>query len=173
MASPAAASSIIFLLLAAFAALASAATLTVTNMCNSTVWPAATPVGGGVKLNPGRTWTINVPAGTRAGRVWGRSGCSFNGGGRGSCHTGDCAGALACSLSGKPPMTLAEFTIGGGQDFYDISVVDGYNLPMAFSCSSGVSLRCGGASCHDASSRNSPKIHVCHGNSNYHVTFCP
>ena len=30
-------------------------------------------------------------------------------------------------------MTLAEFTLDGGSDqtFYDISIVDGYNLPMA------------------------------------------
>lgn len=29
-------------------------------------------------------------------------------------------------------MTLAEFTLGGwgNQDFYDVSLVDGYNLPM-------------------------------------------
>jgi hypothetical protein len=25
-------------------------------------------------------------------------------------------------------MTLAEFSIGGAQDFYDISVIDGYNV---------------------------------------------
>jgi hypothetical protein len=35
---------------------------------------------------------------------------------------------------GQPPVTLAEFTLAGGitgrQTFYDISLVDGYNLPM-------------------------------------------
>lgn len=33
---------------------------------------------------------------------------------------------------GKPPATLAEFQLAGfgGKDFYDISLVDGYNLPM-------------------------------------------
>jgi hypothetical protein len=50
------------------------------------------------------------------------------------------------------PLTLAEFTIGGGgnQDFYDISVIDGYNLAMAFSCSTGVGLVCRSSSCPDA-----------------------
>jgi hypothetical protein len=134
-----AASSILFLLLAALVAGASASTFTITNNCGFTVWPAATPVGGGTQLNPGGTWTITVPAGTSSGRVWGRTGCSFNGG-SGSCQTGDCAGALSCTLSGQPPLMLAEFTLGtsgGNQDFYDVSVIDGYNLAMAFACSGG------------------------------------
>jgi len=38
-----------------------------------------------------------------------------------------CRGAGA-----SPPATLAEFTLdgAGGKDFYDVSLVDGYNLPM-------------------------------------------
>ncbi|KAL6896733.1 hypothetical protein ACP4OV_007305 [Aristida adscensionis] len=177
MAFPAAASSIIFLLLiAAFAAGASAATFTVTNRCNFTVWPAATPVGGGAQLNPGGQWTIDVPAGTGSGRIWGRTGCSFDGSApAASCQTGDCAGALSCAVSGKPPMTLAEYTLGGAgaQDFYDLSVVDGYNLAVDFSCSTGVSLSCDATGCADASSHGYSKVHACNGNSNYLVTFCP
>uniref|UniRef100_A0A1E5WFX1 Thaumatin-like pathogenesis-related protein 1 n=1 Tax=Dichanthelium oligosanthes TaxID=888268 RepID=A0A1E5WFX1_9POAL len=168
-----AASSVVFLLLAAFVAGASAATFTVTNNCGSTVWPAATPVGGGRQLDAGGTWTFDVPAGTSSGRVWGRTGCSFNGN-SGSCQTGDCAGALACTLSGQPPMTLAEFTIGGAQDSYDISVIDGFNLGMAFSCSTGVGLVCRDSNCPDAYHQsNDPDTHTCNGNSNYQVTFCP
>jgi hypothetical protein len=131
-------------------------------------------VAGGTQLDPGQTWTVDVPAGTQSGRVWGRTGCSFNGG-SGSCQTGDCGGALSCTLSGQPPMTLAEFTIGGSQDFYDISVIDGYNLPMLFSCSTGVTLNCGGSSCPDAYlfPADNTKTHACNGNSNYQVTFCP
>ncbi|KAF8696676.1 hypothetical protein HU200_036298 [Digitaria exilis] len=41
-----------------------AATIIVTNNCSFTVWPAATPVGGGVQLDQGQTWTIGIPAGT-------------------------------------------------------------------------------------------------------------
>ncbi|XP_062203434.1 thaumatin-like pathogenesis-related protein 4 [Phragmites australis] len=172
MASPAA-SSVLFLVLAAFAAGASAATFTVTNNCGFTVWPAATPVGGGRQLDPHQTWTFDVPAGTSSGRVWGRTGCSFNGG-RGSCQTGDCGGALSCTLSGQPPLTLAEFTIGGAQDFYDISVIDRFNIGMAFSCSTGVGLVCRDSSCPDAYHQpNEMKTHACNGNSNYQVTFCP
>ena len=168
-----AASSVLFLVLAVFLTGANAATFTITNNCGSIVWPAAIPVGGGRQLNPGQTWSLNVPAGTSSGRVWGRTGCSFSGN-SGSCQTGDCAGALSCTLSGKPPATLAEFTIGGAQDSYDISVIDDFNLPMDFSCSTGVPLRCRDSSCPDAYHQPPErKTHTCSSNSNYQVTFCP
>ncbi|KAL6638392.1 hypothetical protein ACP70R_023887 [Stipagrostis hirtigluma subsp. patula] len=130
MASPAAAA-VFLLLIGAFAAGASAATFTVTNNCGFTVWPAAIPIGGGAQLDPGQSWSFDAPAGTAAGRVWGRTGCSVSGGSA-SCQTGDCGGALSCSLSGQPPTTLAEYTIGGAQDFYDLSVIDGCNVAMGF-----------------------------------------
>jgi len=85
-----------------------------------------------MKLDPGESWTLNVPAGTGPGRVWPRTGCSFDSTGKGSCQTGDCGGVLACTSFGQPPATLAEFTIGGGTDFFDISLVDGFNVPMDF-----------------------------------------
>lgn len=33
---------------------------------------------------------------------------------------------------GQPPVSLAEFTLNGhgSQDYYDVSMVDGYNLPI-------------------------------------------
>lgn len=73
-----------------------------------------------------------------------------NGGGR-ACGSGDCGGVVNCvntvSLSmslllmtnsnkhqGETPVTLAEFDLAGGsngdQTFYDISLVDGYNMPI-------------------------------------------
>ncbi|OEL25013.1 Pathogenesis-related protein 1A/1B [Dichanthelium oligosanthes] len=167
----AAVSSVHFFLLAAFAAGASAATFSITNNCGNTVWPAGIPVGGGTQLDPGQTWTVDVPAGT-SGRFWGRTGCTFNGG-TGHCDTGDCAGALSCTVSGQPPATLAEYTIDGGdnQDYYDISVVDGYNIGMDFSCSTGAALNCGDPSCPDAyqNSTDNTKTHACSDNSNYQL----
>ncbi|KAL4283903.1 hypothetical protein GQ457_16G012920 [Hibiscus cannabinus] len=46
---------------------------------------------------------------------------------------------MGCNGKGaSPPVTLAEFTIGSGtQDFYDVSLVDGYNLPMMVEPSGG------------------------------------
>ncbi|KAL5822209.1 hypothetical protein ACOSQ3_024091 [Xanthoceras sorbifolium] len=87
------------------------------NDCSYTVWAAASP-GGGRRLDPGQTWTLKVAAGTSQARIWGRTSCNFDASGRGGCQTGDCGGALN------------KF---GNMDFYDISLVDGFNIPMEFS----------------------------------------
>jgi hypothetical protein len=164
---------LILLLAAAFAAGASATSFSITNRCSFTVWPAATPVGGGRQLNSGDTWNLNIPAGTSSGRIWGRTGCSFSGN-SGRCATGDCGGALSCTLSGQPPLTLAEFTLGGDTDFYDISVIDGFNLAMGFSCSTGVALQCQDSGCPDAYQQpNDDKTKACSGNRSFSVVFCP
>ncbi|CAL4897507.1 unnamed protein product [Urochloa decumbens] len=178
MASPPSASTVFLLLLLAFTnSSVNAATFTITNNCSFTMWPAAVPVGGGTQLNPGQTWTLDVPAGTNGGRIWGRTGCSFNGNGSsGHCDTGDCAGELSCRGPGTPPTTEAEYTIGSSgaqEDFYDISIIDGYNLAMDFSCSTGKALKCRQQSCADAVLFPDDPIHACRGNSNYQVTFCP
>ncbi|KAF0911309.1 hypothetical protein E2562_008061 [Oryza meyeriana var. granulata] len=116
-----------------------AATITMVNRCSYTVWPGALP-GGGARLDPGQSWSIDVAAGTPAARIWPRTGCSFDGSGRGRCVTGDCAGALSCAVSGEPPTTLAEYTLGrpgGGDDFFDLSLIDGFNVPVSFQPTNG------------------------------------
>ncbi|KAJ1406045.1 Thaumatin, conserved site [Sesbania bispinosa] len=156
-----------------------AARFDITNRCSYTVWPAALPSGGGRQLNSGETWSLDVAAGTQSGRIWGRTGCSFDGSGRGSCQTGDCGGALSCTLSGTPPTTLAEFTLNGGnnQDYYDISVIDGFNVPMEFSPTSNgcTSLKCLADKCPDAYlyPTDDTKTHGCPSGTNYRVVFCP
>jgi hypothetical protein len=133
------------------------------------VWPAVFPgvLGGGTQLNPG----------TGGVRIWARTDCVFGGGERGSCKTEDCAGELRCKVSGKPPATLAEFTVGGGgagsPDFYDVSVVDGSNVPLDFASSTGgAALRCRDPACADGSHPSAIKVRHCMGNSDYKVTFC-
>ncbi|KAH7566919.1 hypothetical protein ACOSQ2_023953 [Xanthoceras sorbifolium] len=108
------------------------------NDCSYTVWAAASP-GGGRRLNPGEKWTLNVAAGTAMARIWGRTNCNFDASGRGHCQTGDCGGVLDCKSWGVPPTTLAEYALNqfGNKDFYDISLVDGFNIPMEFSPTSG------------------------------------
>ncbi|KAI5004035.1 hypothetical protein ZWY2020_031278 [Hordeum vulgare] len=111
-----------------------AATLRITNQCSYTVWPAVVP-GGGRQLDPGEAWVLDVPAGNTSGRVWARTGCTFHGEGNvSSCQTGDCGGLLACTAYGRPPSTLGEFAFGGlnAVDSFDISVMDGFNVPMDF-----------------------------------------
>ncbi|XP_044949355.1 thaumatin-like pathogenesis-related protein 4 [Hordeum vulgare subsp. vulgare] len=166
-------SMLILLLAAALDADARATSFSITNRCSFMVWPAATPVGGGRELNSGETWNLDIPGGTESARIWGRTGRSFNGN-SGRCSTGDCGGALSCTLSGQRPMTLAEFTLGGAMDSYDISVIDGYNLPMDFSCSTGVALRCRDPSCPDAYHQpNDVRTKPCSGNRSFQVVFCP
>ncbi|KAK1307949.1 Thaumatin-like protein [Acorus calamus] len=128
----------LLLLLTLLFTLTNAATFTIVNQCPYTLWAAAVP-GGGKQLNPGQSWTINVAPGTAQARIWARTGCSFDGSGRGRCQTGDCGGVLSCAGYGAPPNTLAEYALNqfNNLDFFDISLVDGFNVPMDFSPTSG------------------------------------
>ncbi|XP_004298786.1 PREDICTED: protein P21-like [Fragaria vesca subsp. vesca] len=111
-----------------------AATFNIINNCPFTVWAGAVP-GGGRQLGTGQAWTLNVPAGTQGARIWPRTNCNFDGAGRGRCQTGDCGGLLQCQGYGQAPNTLAEYALNQfmNRDFYDISLVDGFNVPMDFS----------------------------------------
>ncbi|GKE16440.1 thaumatin-like protein 1, partial [Tanacetum coccineum] len=62
--------------------------------------------------------------------------------GQGSCLTKECgSGQAECNRAGAAPLaTLAEFTYGsesGTQDFYDVSLVNGYNIQMIVEASGG------------------------------------
>uniref|UniRef100_J3LRC8 Uncharacterized protein n=1 Tax=Oryza brachyantha TaxID=4533 RepID=J3LRC8_ORYBR len=48
---------------------ADAVTFTVVNKCGYTVWPAALPSGDGTQLDPGQSWAVYVPAGTKGARA--------------------------------------------------------------------------------------------------------
>jgi hypothetical protein len=111
--------------------------ITVVNNWNETIWAATNPDAQypipvtGWKLAPGQsvTFAVNEHWG---GRVWGRTGCSFNSSGVGHCASGDCGGLFQCQGSEGGVTTLAELTLDAwdGMDFYDVSMVDGSNLPM-------------------------------------------
>ena len=117
----------------------------------------------------GTTVTFTVPYNWTAGRLWGRSSCEFSANpGPNSCTTGGCNGGLLCDpntgmvratrnqsqiirktdghhLQGVPPVSIAEWTLGvnGVPDYYDVSSVDGSNLPMTITSNKG----CPTASC--------------------------
>lgn len=163
---------------------ASAASLALYNRCGETVWPGIQPSAGkellargGLELPPGRAASIRLPAGW-SGRVWGRQGCRFDASGRGRCATGDCGGALHCAgAGGAPPATLAEVTLAssaspGAQDFYDVSLVDGYNVPIAMTPVHGSGARCVPAGCVSDLNRVCPAGLAVRGGSGGGVVGC-
>ncbi|GCE07870.1 hypothetical protein KDAU_51990 [Dictyobacter aurantiacus] len=90
------------------------------------------PANGGWAMAPGSTSSVTV-ADNWQGRFWGRTYCNFDSAGVGNCETGDCGGVLQCNgAGGVPPASLAEFNLGGagGTDYYDVSFVDGFNVPI-------------------------------------------
>lgn len=136
-------------------------TFTFINKCDYTVWPGilGSPKldSTGFELPKGTSRSFQAPTGW-SGRFWGRTGCDFDDSGHGSCATADCgSGQVECDGAGAtPPATLAEFTLGSGsQDFYDVSLVDGYNLPMIVEGSGG-SGSCSTTGCIIDLSRSCP-----------------
>ncbi|XP_047329143.1 thaumatin-like protein 1b [Impatiens glandulifera] len=127
------------------------------NKCRYTVWPGILTGANRTPLNPtgftlksGKSRTLSVPP-SWSGRLWGRTHCSRDSTGKFSCATADCAsGKIQCEGAGAiPPATLAEFTLNGDQglDFYDVSLVDGYNIPMLIVPRGGTSGGCASTGC--------------------------
>ncbi|KAG7556374.1 Osmotin/thaumatin-like superfamily [Arabidopsis suecica] len=115
-------------------------TFVITNNCPFTIWPG-TLAGSGTQPLPTTGFRLDVGQSVRipsalgwSGRIWARTGCNFDANGAGKCMTGDCGGKLECAGNGAaPPTSLFEITLGHGaddKDFYDVSLVDGYNLPI-------------------------------------------
>ncbi|KAJ3982034.1 thaumatin [Lentinula detonsa] len=135
-------------------------TFTVTNNCDYTVWPgmftnllvgtAVPDQANGWEQAAGATVSFTVPDNWTSGRIWGRTECDFTTvQGPTSCATGGCNGGLVCDAStgtGVPPATVAEWTLSGAQDldYYDVSIVDGFNVPIAVTVSD---TSCSTASC--------------------------
>ncbi|XP_064979828.1 pathogenesis-related thaumatin-like protein 3.5 [Musa acuminata AAA Group] len=120
---------------------------TVINYCKTTIWPGITLEnsfnGGGFPLKPGESVVFTAPVGW-VGRIWRRTGCDFDRNGNGSCQTGTCGSVLKCSASGQTPTTLVEFTLAP-LDFYDVSLVDGFNLPLTVTPVNGQGGHCSSA----------------------------
>uniref|UniRef100_A0A914PV72 Thaumatin-like protein n=1 Tax=Panagrolaimus davidi TaxID=227884 RepID=A0A914PV72_9BILA len=102
------------------------------NNCQFPVWPGwfgrnDIPNGGGIKLDPGQGYDLNVRDDWDSARMWARTGCddSFN------CETVGCGNEEKCNgRTGESGVTLAEFTLGRDIDHYDVSLVDGFNIQV-------------------------------------------
>ncbi|THG05129.1 hypothetical protein TEA_012935 [Camellia sinensis var. sinensis] len=131
---------LMFFLVKSFPTNSFASTFTLTNNCPQTIWPGTLAGSGtlqlsttGFKLDSGQS--VKIPAFPGwSGRIWARTGCKFDESGVGTCQTGDCGGRLECDgVGAAPPASLFEITMGTNadeKDFYDVSIVDGYNLPL-------------------------------------------
>ncbi|PWA55024.1 Thaumatin [Artemisia annua] len=153
------------------------------NKCRHTIWPGILTGADRPVLNPtgfmlksGQSRTLRVPV-SWSGRLWGRTDCGVDGSGRLVCVTADCgSGKVACEGRGaEPPATLAEFTLNGDQglDFYDVSLVDGYNLPMLVIPRGGTSGACSSTGCLvDLNSACPTALRVAAGGGRKRVVAC-
>ncbi|XP_004249540.1 thaumatin-like protein [Solanum lycopersicum] len=126
------------------------------NNCKESIWPGilggagqSTLKEGGFHLSTGEQMVLDVPD-KWSGRIWGRQNCHFDENGKGKCDTGNCGGQLQCrGLGGEPPATVVEMTLGSSTSplhFYDVSLVDGFNLPVSMKPVGG-GVGCGVAQC--------------------------
>jgi len=152
------------------------------NQCAFTVWPGAQvggggspPENGGWEMAAGSTMTIQVADTLSGGRFWGRTGCSWVGS-TFTCNTGDCNrsgnNGFQCAGGGADSASWVELTLGGpnGVDWYDLSLVDGYNLavsivPENYATPCDVSRSCPGfnmSSCPPELVRGGSCLSICH-----------
>lgn len=112
--------------------------LSVQNSCSHTVWLATTPnsdhqplPGGSIRVEPGATHVYQIPNGGWAGRFWPKINC--NDGGE-ECEFGQSSPPCPSDGCQPPADTKAEFNFPSQppstDSWYDISLVDGYSLPM-------------------------------------------
>ncbi|KAM7506854.1 hypothetical protein LguiA_017307 [Lonicera macranthoides] len=148
-----------------FSGVLSSTTFTLVNNCNYTIWPGTSfktgggrlPITGqigGFVLHENESTTIDAPESSNnvapwswAASFWGRTHCTGDSTGNFSCLTGDCGSGIGCTESAVPPVTLAEFNLSTGTDFYDVSLVDGYNLPMLIIPQSRTGVKCNNTGC--------------------------
>ncbi|CAO3683917.1 unnamed protein product [Umbelopsis ramanniana] len=109
------------------AEIASAKNLVLKNLCGKTIQAAVLQNGQSAatyyQVTSGSSTTVSLAA-NWAGRSWARIDCT---------SATDQASNQQCGTPGTPnPASLAEFTFegSGNQDFYDLSMVDGFNLPI-------------------------------------------
>ncbi|KDP36965.1 hypothetical protein JCGZ_08557 [Jatropha curcas] len=130
----------------------------------------------GFELLTKATQSVNFRA-LFTGRLWGRTGCSTNSTGKFICATGDSgSGQISCDDVGGIILlfTLVEFTLAekGDRDYYDICLVDGFNVPVSISPRGGSGNTCITASCARDVNSDCPNELAVKGQSGNSVIGC-
>jgi len=128
--------SIFILLILISLALAQTRTFYLENQCKDTVWfkpsgGAPTPGNGNYRLDAnGGTNNLTFKFAEGQSAIWS--------GNIGGCLNGTCSASESvcdqsgCGTFGGSPQTNAEFTLSAtGIDFYDVEMINGFNLPVA------------------------------------------
>lgn len=110
-------------------------------------WVLPAPERGSTDLAPGESavFVLRTPALAHvrwSGNVYARTGCAGA-----SCDTGACPGG-SCRPGVGPvgPTTLAEFTLlDNGPDYYDVSLINGVNVPVSMAAEPSGSYAAGPA----------------------------
>lgn len=107
--------------------------VTFQNHCAETVWPAWGSAGGldnsviatelWLPLSPASGRSVVVYGGVRELGFWGRTRCSFDQAGNGTCQTGDCGGFVCPVNVNVFPASASVFVLNSG-------FLSGYNLPL-------------------------------------------
>lgn len=130
--------------------------LSVTNQCVFPVWMATQPnaqiaplPGGTVKLSKGQSHSYSIPTSGWAGRLWPKIGCDGNGR---NCTAGEAVAPCPASGCEPPADTKIEFNFPNLSSrtnaWYDISLVDGYSLPVKIQPRGGESGSCVTTKCN-------------------------
>ena len=112
--------------------------LSVENSCDFTIWLATTPnfgqqplPGGNARVDPGQKYVYQIPGGGWAGRFWPKINCDASGE---ACEFGQSSPPCPSQGCQPPADTKVEFYFPSQppheDSWYDISLVDGYSLPM-------------------------------------------
>ncbi|KAG4076940.1 hypothetical protein HA402_015927 [Bradysia odoriphaga] len=107
--------------------------ITFLNRCNFPIWINPFPIlGNGIqRLEQNARTTCNIPDSGWRGRVWPKTGCDNNGQ---NCAVGQSIPPCPSTGCQPPAETKVEFFYPASIDriavWYDISLVDGYSLPM-------------------------------------------
>ena len=133
--------------------------ISITNACSFPVWIAQTPNAGfsalpgddpnpAAKLNAGQTVNYSIPPNGWGGRFWPKIGCDENGN---NCLAG--SSVSGCPPDGCEPPADTKFEFfydplsSGKRPYYDISLVDGYTLPVKITPSTTDGGRCTTTDC--------------------------